>query len=523
VISKTGKNFDVIIVSGEYYDDHPLSPAGVIARVLDARGFSVGIIEKPKSSADFTRLGRPNLFFGVTSGSIDSMLNNYTPLKKERIDDKHSSAIDMPNRAVIFYCNKIRESHKQVKIVIGGIEASLRRFAHYDYWDNKLRRSVLLDSKADILVYGNGEKQITEIAKRLKSQADLNGIAGTCVVSKTVDTSFELLSSYEDVMDSKKAFCKMQLAFSNRKNLAQKSGPNYLLQYKYPVYTSKDVDWVYSLNYTRDLHPNSLLKMAHFSVVTHRGCVGRCSFCSVALHQGDRIVSRSQESIIAEIKRIAKHPKFKGYIDDLGGPSANMYGMDCGKSCNKDCIKCPDLRKDCKSLIRLLKKTRQVSGIKKVFVKSGIRYDLALSSMDYMREISEHHISGCLKIAPEHFSEKVLSLMNKENTGFDEFIRIFNSLNKQKKQFLRYYFMVGHPGDNRNEVMLLKRKISNLINVEQFQLFTPTPMTLSTCMYWTEMDPRTLKKIDVVKDFRGKKTLKRMLLESSSFRERSRR
>ncbi len=403
MISKTGTGFDVIIVTGEYYDDHPLSPAGVIARVLDAKGYSVGILEKPKTKAEFISLGQPGLCFCVTSGSIDSLLNNYTPLKKPRAADAHSFVTDMPDRAVIFYCNKIKEYHKPIKIVIGGIEASLRRVAHYDYWDNALRRSILFDSRADILVYGNGEKQILEIAQRLNDQADLNGIEGTCIIRKTADPSFELLPAFEDVLQDKGLFCRMQLALSNFKNLAQRCGPRYLLQYKYPRCTPEDLDWVYALPYSRKLHPQSLLKMAHFSVVTHRGCIGKCNYCSLALHQGERIISRTEESILSEIKKLTKHPEFKGYVDDLGGPSANMYGMDCVKNCGRDCLKCPALDRSCNRLINLLSCARKISGIKKVFVRSGIRYDLALGSRNYLKKISEHHISGWLKIAPEHF------------------------------------------------------------------------------------------------------------------------
>ncbi len=513
MISKTGTGFDVIIITGEYYDDHPLSPAGVIARVLDAKDCNVGIIEKPKNDEDFIRLGVPALCFCVTSGSVDSMLNNYTALKRERSVDVHSSVTEMPNRAVILYCNKLKQFFKQSKIVVGGIEASLRRFAHYDYWNNKVRRGILFDSRADILVYGNGEKQVAEIAERLKNKADLKGIAGTCVISKTVDSSFEPLPAYEDVARDKTAFCRMQLAFSNYKNLAQKSGHNYLLQYKYPEYTPTDLDWVYSLNYSRNIHPQSLLKMARFSVVTHRGCIGKCNFCSIALHQGDRIISRTEKSVLNEIRALTKHPDFKGYIDDIGGPSANMYGMDCHKNCGKNCMECVDSAKACKRQILLLRKVRRINGVKKVFIRSGIRYDLALNSREYLKEISEHHISGCLKIAPEHFSASVLRLMNKNNSSFDRFLSVFEALNKEKKQQLRYYFMIGHPGDNKNEVLLLKRKISKLRNVEQFQIFTPTPMTISSCMYWTELNPFTLKKIAVVKDFKSKKGLIRIIRE----------
>lgn len=514
MISKKGNNFDIILITAEYYDDHPLSPAGIIARVLDAKGYDVGIIEKPKTKADFTELGTPNLCFCVTSGSIDSMLNNYTPLKRKRAEDKYNKVTDMPDRAVIVYCNRIKEyCDKESKIVIGGIEASLRRFAHYDYWDNSLRRSILFDSRADILVYGNGEKQVIEIADRLKNHRDLTGIGGTCIISREIDSSFELLPLFEEVKNNKIKFCEMHAAFSNTKNLAQEYNNNYVLQYKYPDYTPEDLDWIYSLDYSRNLNPKSLLKMAKFSVVTHRGCIGKCNFCSVALHQGDKIISRTEKSILNEIKKLTKHPDFKGYIDDFGGPSANMYGMDCDRKCSSICMTCKDLDTSHKKILSLLRRARKIKGIKKIFIRSGIRYDLALNSKEYIKEISDHHISGCLKIAPEHFSEKVLKLMNKDNSRFDEFISFFESVNKDKKQHLKYYIMICHPGDSEREILILKDRISRLKNIEKFQVFTPTPMSISACMYWTGLNPFTLEKIKVIHDYKTKKKLKRIMLE----------
>lgn len=514
MISREGKDFDIIIVTGEYYDDHPLSGVGIIARVLDAKGFSVGIIEKPYSKEDFTRMGRPKLCFCVTSGSIDSMLNNYTPLKRKRVHDKNRLSYEMPDRAVIFYCNKVKEYFKGYRMVIGGIEASLRRFAHYDYWENRIRRSILFDSRADILVYGNGEKQVVEIAERLKEGKDLKGIKGTCVISKEADSSFEILPSSKDVEKDKVSFCRMCSSFSNYKNLAQEYDNNYLLQYKFPDYDSGYLDWVYSLGYSRKMHPKSLLKMAKFSVVTHRGCVGRCSFCSVCLHQGDKIISRSEKSILDEIRSLVKHPDFKGYIDDLGGASANMYGMDCDKKCLNSCIRCRELDTSHGKLLHLLRAVRSIKGVKKVFIRSGIRYDLAWNSKEYIREVSQHHVSGCLKISPEHFSKKVLKLMNKDNDVFDDFVAFFEKLNRPKRQGLRYYFMIGHPGDSLEEVYLLRDSMRSreIRNMDQFQLFTPTPMTISSCMYWTGLDPMTMKKVGNVHDYHTKKKLKRVLL-----------
>jgi uncharacterized radical SAM protein YgiQ len=442
-------------------------------------------------------------------------------LKRKRTEDAYSDATKLPDRAVIVYCNKIKEYFKGCTMVIGGIEASLRRFAHYDYWENAVRRSILLDSRANILVYGNGEKQIIEIADRLDHGKELGGVPGTCILSKDLDASFELLPSYEDVRDDKKKFCTMQLQFSNNKNLAQEYTNNYVLQYKYPRYSTRDVDWIYSLDYSRKMHPKSLLKMGKFSVVIHRGCVGECNFCSLALHQGNRIISRSEQSILAEIKKLTKHPDFKGYIDDLVGPSSNMYGMECTRtpsntrSCSHQCLTCSALDKTHSRLITLLRKARQILGVKKIFIRSGIRYDLALESKEYIKEISAHHISGCLKIAPEHFSPSVVSLMGKDNTRFDEFLSYFTKINTETKQALRYYFLIGHPGDSLSEVLYLRGIIrrKHLENIEQFQLFTPTPMTMSTCMYWTGLNPFTGTPIDVVYEYGAKKKLKRIMLD----------
>lgn len=510
MISKTGDDFDIIIITAEHYDDHPLSPAGVIARVLDAKGYTIGIIETPdwKHDEDFLKLGEPKLCFCVTSGSIDSMLNNYTPLKRERSVDLHAKIVEMPDRALIVYCNKIKRLFKGTKIVIGGIEASLRRFAHYDYWGNNVRSSILTDTRADILVYGNGEMQSIEIAERLEKNRDLYGIEGTCIFSKTVPKGFKVLPSSDDVKNDKREFCNMQNMFSNNDNLAQQHTDRFVIQFKYPKYTPQFLDWIYSLDYSRDLSENSLLKLAQFSVITHRGCIGECSFCSISEHQGSKIISRSKESITEEIKKITKHPQFKGYIDDLGGPSANMYGMDCNTKCPKSCISCKKLDLSHKKIIDLLQSVRKINGVKKAFVRSGIRYDLAIESPKYLSELSEHHISGCLKIAPEHFSKKVLALMNKPNDRLEEFKSEFEKLNKGTRQALKYYFMVAHPGDDINECRALGNKLRDFDNVDSIQIFTPTPMSVSTCMYWTGMNPKTLERIHVTYTYNEKKALK---------------
>jgi len=512
--SRTGTSFDIIFVSGEYWDDHPLSPVGVLSRVLGTHDFSVGIIEKPEQDEDFLRLGAPRLFFGVTSGSVDSMVNNYTPLKKKRTDDPHARHSKMPDRALISYTNALRRHFKGCTIVLGGIEASLRRFAHYDYWDNDLRRSIMYDSRADVLVYGNGEKQIIELAGRADDGVPLDGVPGTCTINKVVPEGFSFLPSFAEVKASKEKFCEMQAGFSNYKNLAQGYDNNHLLQHRYPEYTTGDLDWLYSLGFTRKMHPRSQLKMAQFSVVTHRGCIGECHFCSLSLHQGNRIISRSEESVIKEIEAMTRHPEFKGVVDDLGGPSANMYGMDCAKVCSDACSSCANLDLSHSKLIGLMRKARALKGVKKVYVRSGVRYDLALNSEEYIRELSQHHISGYLKIAPEHVSAKVLKLMNKDDDRLDEFVRLFSINNKDTGQDLRYYFMVGHPGDDEREVAALVEKVKYLKNVETFQVFTPTPMTVSTCMYWTGLNPYTMEEVPVVHDYRTKKKLKTKLMKA---------
>jgi len=526
MIATSGRDFDIILVSGEPYVDHPLSAAGVIARVLDAKGFRVGVIGRPdwKSDADFLRLGRPRLFFGITSGSMDSLLVNYTPLKRERAKDPHVPHYSgIPDRAIIVYANMVRRLFPGAGIIIGGIEASLRRFAHYDYWENKVRRSLLLDSRADILVYGPGEKQALEVARRLERGEDLTGVLGTCVVRPDLPPGFDVIPSYEEASKDPLKFCEAQRLFSNRRHLAQAHAGRYVLQYPMPEYTSEDLDWVYGLPFSRRIPPEfPEFAMARFSIVTHRGCIGDCSFCSLTFHQGDRIVSRSEDSILEEIRRLTRHPEFKGYIDDLGGPTANMYGMDCLTQCPEGrCLPCKKLDRSHDRLVRLMKRARAIPGVKKVFVRSGIRYDLALESREYLRELCDHHVSGLLKIAPEHVSPRVLRLMNKGRDRSEEFRRLFKELNRGKRQQLRGYYMVAHPGTSEKEARELARHLQKLERegerpVEGVQVFTPTPMTRSTCMYHTGMDPLTGVPVYVARTFAEKKAQKRLLEKTGS-------
>jgi uncharacterized radical SAM protein YgiQ len=514
MIATKGTGFDIILVSGEPYADHPLSPAGMIARVLDAEGYAVGVIEAPdwKKKDDFLKLGRPRLFFGVTSGSIDSMLVNYTPLKRERsVDPNAPFQSRMPDRAVIVYANRIRELHKGVRIVLGGIEASLRRFAHYDYWGDDVRRSILLDTRADILVYGPGELQAVEIARRLDRGEDLDGIRGTAIIRAEAPDGALVLPSFEEVEGDKDRFCEAQKRLTNRKTIAQKHANRTVVQYPAPDYTPDDLDRVYGLPFSRRI-PEGFpeLRMARFSVQTHRGCVGRCSFCALSLHQGERIVSRSEASILEEIRRMTKHPEWKGFVDDLGGPTANMYGLD-GAS-----VEAAHRR-----LIGLMRAARKVPGVKKVYVRSGIRYDLALESPEYVRELARHHVSGLLKIAPEHVSDDVLRLMNKSGgrRRLEEFRKLFAGVTAGqggRPQHLKYYFMVAHPGTGEKEArelaaFLRELEASGEKPVEGVQIFTPTPMTRSTCMYHTGKDPATGKAVYVPRPYAEKKAQKRML------------
>jgi uncharacterized radical SAM protein YgiQ len=516
-----GGQFDVIIITGDAYADHPLCGAAVIARTLEANGYSVGIIDAPDWMEDdeFTKLGEPRLFFGITSGSMDSMIDNYTPLIKEREEDEHKKySPKKPDRAVIVYANMIRRNFKKTPIVLGGVEASLRRFAHFDYWSNKVRRPILPETRANILAYGNAEHAVVEIARRFAAGEPLDGIEGTCIARNEVPHAFRIMPSFDEVFSDKKKFCKMQLMFGNDSNLAQKSGDKFILQYRSHRYASNELDRTYELPFSRDVPERAAyLKGMQFSVVTHRGCIGNCSFCSIALHQGTRIVSRSEDSILREIALLTKHKDFKGYIDDLGGPSANMYGMDCGK-CGSNCIVCRNLDRSHSRLIGLMAKARQIEGVKKIFVRSGIRYDLAIESRQYIKEISRHHISGYLKIAPEHCSPKVLKLMNKYvPSSLEKFVSVYRELNKDNKQTLKFYVIAAHPGSSKRENDELKAFIAKVGRDAIVQTFTPTPMSLSTCMYYTGMDPKTGMEVYVPRGFRDKKEQKNVLMMASKF------
>src|SRR3989344_3873312 len=498
--------YDIIFISGEKLFDHPLCGIAILKRLLEKRGYSVGVIEEPKNDTDVLKLGKPKLFFGIGTGCIDSMVRNYTPLNKKRSEvERLNFTQTIPDRALLVYSNWIKRYSKDSILVIGGIEAALRRLTHYDYWANKLRKSVLLESRADILVYGCGEKQVEEIAKRIKEKKDLKGIEGTCIRSRDVPEGFIILPSHEEVTASKQEFCVMQNSVSNDKNLAQKADKSFVLQYKSPMYTTKDLDEYYELPFTRK-SVDEYTRGFEFSVVTHRGCIGNCNFCSLQLTMGNRIISRSEESILREIRYITTLPHFRGNIDDFGGPSANMYGMDCAK-CNGDCMACSNLDRSHRRLINLLRKARGIPKIKNIFVRSGIRYDLA--TKEYIKELAGFHVSGKLKIAPEHVNKHVLQLMNKNMGDLEKFIKEFGEASNCE---LAFYFITAHPGSTIFEAKELAKSIRKMSNAESVQIFTPTPMTVSTCMYYTGMNPKTGKKVYVPLTYKEKKEQKRILM-----------
>ncbi|PIY60430.1 YgiQ family radical SAM protein, partial [Candidatus Woesearchaeota archaeon CG_4_10_14_0_8_um_filter_47_5] len=451
------RRYDIILVTGEPYADHPFSGVGIIKKVLEDKGFSVGIVETPRwdRDDDFKKLGKPRLFFGVTSGSMDSLLLNYTPLKKKRVDDEFSRmSYRVPDRAVIVYCNMLRKLFKETPLVIAGPESSLRRFAHYDYWDNRVRRSILPDSRADILVYGWGELQAAEIARRLDQKLDqkegLEGIPGTCIILKTLPPGATELPPYETVIKDPLQFCRMQTLFNNNALLAQKHAGRYVVQFPSMPYTSKDLDYIYSLSYSRRIpshYPE--FRVVEWSVLTHRGCFGACNFCSIHANSGKLLISRSMKSILDEVRYITTLPGFSGTIE-FSGASANMYGMDCAEAakCSGECMSCSRLDTSHHALITLLREARKIPGVQKIVIRSGVRYDLALKSPPYMRELIAHHCGRTLMIAPEHLTPSVLQLMNKHDDHLSEFIDLFQNAARREKKYveLSYYLMVGHPG-----------------------------------------------------------------------------
>lgn len=541
---------DFIIVSGDAYVDHPSFGTAIISRLLERYEYKVGIIPQPdwNNLEEFKKMGKPKLAFLVTSGNIDSMVNHYTVFKKRRKKDMYSpeeKAGLRPDRAVIVYGNKIREAYKDIPIIIGGIESSLRRFAHYDYWSNSIRRSILLDSAADLLVYGMGEKSIISIAESLESGIpveEITYIDGTVFRTKNLDRlyKYKILPSYKEITESKEKYAEsfmMQYKNTDSINgeiLVEDYGDVYVVANKpsEPLDVI-ELDDIYNLNYTRTYHPIyekfggiSALKEVEFSITANRGCYGNCSFCALTFHQGRVIQKRSKESIIKEARILTKSRRFKGYITDVGGPTANFREKACEKQIkhgvckNKECInpKCSNLNVTHKEYLEILREIRELKDVKKVFVRSGIRYDYLMydKNDEFFRELCKYHVSGQLRTAPEHASDRVLKLMNKPSISlYKEFEEKFYKINKEinKEQYAVPYFISSHPGSTVKDAIELAEYIRDLGYIpEQVQDFYPTPGTLSTCMYYTGLDPRTMKKIHIPNSFHEKR-LQRALLQ----------
>lgn len=533
---------DIILVTGDSYIDSPFVGVSIIGQVLLQAGFRVGIIAQPglHNADDISRLGEPALFWGITGGCMDSMVANYTATKKKRRNDDLTPGGKnnrRPDRACVVYANLIRRHFKNTApLVLGGVEASLRRIAHYDYWSDSIRRSILFDARADVLVYGMAEKAITELAFRLQKGRDIKDIRGTCYIDSVKPADYQELPSFEEAAADKKAFIRMfNLFYRNNdpltaRGLIQQHGPRFLIHNPpLPALTTGEIDKIYALDFVRDVHPFyrtqgkvKAMDTIRFSITSHRGCFGECNFCSIGVHEGRTIISRSEKSIISEAQKLVALPDFKGYILDVGGPTANMYGIDCARKqtqgvCpDKRCLfprVCANLHVDHEKQIKMLQQLRKIEGIKKVFVASGIRYDLLLADKkhgaNYMRELVHHHISGQIKVAPEHTEDNVLEIMGKPRIeALPAFKTLFEKLNQNagSKQFLTYYFIAAHPGctdkDMRDLKAFTSRKLK--INPQQVQIFTPTPSTYSSLMYWTEIDPATGRGIFVEKDA-GKK------------------
>jgi len=546
------QSLDFICVSGDAYVDHPSFGPALICRLLEKYGYRVGIIAQPdwRSTADFKRLGKPRLGFLVSAGNLDSMLNKFTAAKKFRSTDAYSPGGHSgrrPDRATIVYCNRIREAWGNIPLIIGGIEASLRRFAHYDYWSDSVRRSILIDSRADLLIYGMGERQIKEIAAQLAAGieiAHIQTVQGTSYRTEGLEHLWDdyiELPSYQTVGDNKAEFAeafKIQYLEQDPirgKTLIQQHGEEYVIQNPPAMpLTTSELDEVYELPYQRTWHPSynkeggvPAIEEVKFSLVSHRGCFGSCSFCAITSHQGRIIQTRSHESLLREAQLLIKAPDFKGYIHDVGGPSANFRLPACsnqeirGTCRGRQCLHpeaCSQLNSDHSDYLSLLRKLRTLPGIKKVFIRSGLRYDYLLTdtSDEFLRELCEHHVSGQLKIAPEHVSAKVTQLMGKPGKAtYLKFMNAFKKTNEAlgKEQYLVPYFMSSHPGAGLKEAIELAEFIRDLgYRPEQVQDFIPTPGSLSTCMYYTGRHPLTGEKLHVAKDPHEKK-LQRALLQ----------
>jgi len=541
------KQCDVILVSGDAYIDSPFIGVATVGRMLEKLGYKVGMIGQPdmKSDKDIKRLGEPRLYWGVSGGSIDSMVSNYTATKKFRNrDDYTPGGINnkRPDRAVLAYCNLIRQHFKNtVPIVLGGIEASLRRVTHYDYWSNKLRKPILFDSKADILIYGMGEEAIRELTKAIDKKEEWRDIRGLCYIAKEPKEHFRTMPSHKECLADKEKYIDLfDLFYDNNdpisaKGLCQPVDTRYSIQNPPCDYLNEDeMDEVSALPFTRELHPYhrpdgkvKCLETIKFSIMTHQGCWGECNFCAIAVHQGRTIRTRSETSIVKEAKEFKEYKDFKGIISDLGGPTANMYGYECDKKLKLgtcDHQRCVDSKHLCGAMkpnhgrvINMMRQVREIPGIRKAFVSSGVRYDLITEDKghgySYLKEMVKHHISGQMKVAPEHTEQHVLDLMGKPNKQtLVDFKKLYDKLNKDmgKKQYMTYYLIAAHPGCTEKDMHALKRFTTNTlkINPEQAQVFIPTPGTYSAVIYYTELDPVTRKKVFVEKDIKRKEKQK---------------
>lgn len=548
------EQLDFVFVIGDAYVDHPSFGHAIISRVLQSYGYTVGIISQPdwKDDNSINILGEPRLAFLVMGGNMDSMVNHYYVSKKHRESDAYTPGGVIgkrPDHAVVAYCNLIRHTYRKKPIIIGGIEASLRRMAHYDYWSNSFKRSILLDSQANLISYGMGEKSIVQIAEALESGMDVNDITyipGTVFKTKNLDLAYDpiILPSYEDMKMDKLNYARSFKIQSentdpfNGKTLVE-SYPNGMYVVQNPPQeplTKQEMDDVYDLPYERTYHPSyekdggvPAISEIQFSLISCRGCFGACSFCALTFHQGRIIQTRSHESIIKEAKKITEMPNFKGYIHDVGGPTANFYHPSCKKQLksgvckNKQCLwpqPCKNLDTDHSEYLQLLRKLRELPKVKKVFVRSGIRFDYIMADKDknstFFKELVKYHISGQLKVAPEHISDKVLSYMGKpENCVYEKFIEKYYKLNESegKNQFVVPYLMSSHPGSDLNEAIKLAEYLRDIgYNPQQVQDFYPTPSTMSTVMYYTGVDPRTMKEVYTPKN-PHEKAMQRALMQ----------
>ena len=542
---------DFVLVSADAYVDHPSFGAAIIARVLESQGFRVGVLAQPdwRREESFLALGKPRLAFLVSGGNIDSMVAHYTAAKRRRSEDEYSpggKAGYRPDRPTIVYTRQLKKLFPSVPVIIGGLEASLRRFAHYDYWDDAVRPSVLADAEADLLSYGMGENQTIQIARRLAAGepvSALTDIRGTCYLSDTAPAIPGAIScaSFEKVAQDKEAYARaFKIQYEEHdavygKAVIQKHGERYLVQNPpMPPLTQKELDWVWSLPFARYYHPSyeekggiPAIQEVEFSIMHNRGCFGACNFCSIATHQGRQVTCRSEESVLAEAVAMTKNPRFKGYIHDVGGPTANFRNPSCARQLEhglcrgRKCLApspCKNLEADHTEYLALLRRLRALPGVKRVFIRSGIRFDYLLEDKDesFFKELVEHHVSGQLKVAPEHCSAAVLDRMGKPHIEtFNRFVKRFYQLTEKagKEQYLVPYLMSSHPGSTlKDAVQLAVYLKKNRIRPEQVQDFYPTPGTVSTCMFYTGIDPLSGKQVFVPKDPK-EKAMQRALLQ----------